>query len=107
MIFVLKPGVAQPKIDDFAQRLEERGFATFLSTGTEHTVVCLIGNTASIDMDAVVETNDIVEYGRRITEPYKAVNRNVHPADTMVKVGGVVFGQGMARGIPAFDEAVR
>jgi len=95
MIFVLKPGVAQSKIDDFAHRLEERGFATFLSTGTEHTVVCLIGNTATIDMDAVVETHDIVEYGRRVTEPYKAVNRHVHPADTMVKVGEVVFGQGM------------
>lgn len=82
-------------IANFTQRIEARGFKTFLSTGTEHTVVCLIGNTAIIDMEAVVQTNEIVEYGRRITEPYKAVNRTVHPEDTVVNAGGVPIGNGM------------
>jgi len=95
MIFVLKPGVSLQNIDNFTQRIEARGFKTFLSTGTEHTVVCLIGNTAIIDMEAVVQTNEIVEYGRRITEPYKAVNRTVHPEDTVVNAGGVPIGNGM------------
>ena len=75
MVFVLKPGVTKDNIDKFVQKIEERGFKTFLSTGTEHTVVCVIGNTATIDVDSVVQTNDIVEYGKRVTEPYKAVNR--------------------------------
>lgn len=95
MIFVLKPGVPQAKIERFQQKIESRGFKTFLSIGTEHTVVCLIGNTAVIDLDAVVQNNDIVEYGKRVTEPYKAVNRAVHPEDTMVNAGGVTIGEGM------------
>lgn len=95
MIFVLKPGALQAEIEQFQQSIESRGFKTFLSTGTEHTVVCLIGNTAVIDMDAVVQNNDIVEYGKRVTEPYKAVNRTVHPEDTMVNAGGVTIGEGM------------
>lgn len=95
MVFVLKPGVAKENIDQFVQKIEGRGFKTFLSTGTEHTVVCVIGNTATIDLDSVVQTNDIVEYGRRVTEPYKAVNRMVHPEDTVVNAGGVPIGQGM------------
>lgn len=95
MIFVLKPGVSPQDLDQFTQKIESRGFKTFLSTGTDHTVVCLIGNTATIDLDAVVQTNNIVEYGKRVTEPYKAVNRTVHPEDTVVNAGGVHFRKGM------------
>lgn len=94
MVFVLKPGVAQEKIASFIRNIEAQGFSTFISTGTEHTVVCLIGNTASIDVDAVVQTNEIVEYGKRVTEPYKAVNRTVHPEDTLITVRGVTIGEG-------------
>ncbi len=95
MIFVLKPGVPQEKIEQFQQKIESNGFKSFLSTGAGHTVVCLIGNTAAIDLDAVVQNNDIVGYGKRVTEPYKAVNRNVHPEDTMVNVSTVTIGEGM------------
>ncbi len=95
MVFVLKPGAAQQKIQQFVLKIESRGFKTFISTGTEHTVVCLIGNTSTIDMDSIVQTNDIVEYGKRVTEPYKAVNRTVHPEDTVVNAGGVSIGNGM------------
>ncbi len=94
MIFVLKPAVPHEQIYDLTRQMESRGFKTFLSTGTEHTVVCLIGNTAIIDIDSVVQNNDIIEYGRRVTEPYKAVNRTVHPEDTIVKAGGVSIGPG-------------
>jgi len=95
MVFVLKPGISEQKIDQFVRKIESQGFKTFLSTGTEHTVVCIIGNTATIDLDAVVQTNDIVEYGKRVTEPYKAVNRTAHPDDTLVNAGGIPFGKGM------------
>lgn len=95
MVFVLKPGVSGQKIEQFVSKIEAQGFKTFLSTGTEHTVVCVIGNTSSIDLNSVVETNDIVEYGKRVTEPYKAVNRAVHPEDTVINVGGASIGNGM------------
>jgi len=97
MVFVLKPGVPREKIDRFIRKIEADGFSTILSTGTEHTVVCLIGNTAKVDVDFIAQTNDIVEYGRRVTEPYKAVNRAVHPDDTLVRVGNVVIGEGFFR----------
>lgn len=94
MVFVLKKNAAQDKISEFVRKIESAGFSTFLSAGTEHTVVCLIGNTAKLDVDFLVQTNDIVEYGRRVTEPYKAVNRAAHPDDTLINVGGVTLGEG-------------
>ncbi len=94
MVFVLKKNATQENIGTFVEKVEATGCSTFLSTGTEHTVVCLIGNTAKIDVDFFVQTNDIVEYGRRVTETYKAVNRTVHPDDTLIKVGDVTIGEG-------------
>lgn len=94
MVFVLKRGASQEKIERFIKSIEAQGFSAFLSTGTEHTVVCLIGNTATIDIAHMVQANDIVEYGRRVTEPYKAVNRTVHPENTLIKVGKLTIGEG-------------
>ena len=94
MVFILKPNVPKEKIENFISNWEHKGFSTIYSVGTEHTAVCLIGNTAEIDLDHVVETTDIVDYGKRITEQYKAVNRTVHEDSTIISVGDVSIGEG-------------
>jgi 3-deoxy-7-phosphoheptulonate synthase len=94
MVFILKPNVPKEKIDKFVADWEQKGFSTIYSVGTEHTAVCLIGNTAEVDLDHVVNTNDIVDYGKRITEQYKAVNRTVHEDNTIINVGGASIGDG-------------
>jgi len=94
MVFILKPNIPKEKIDKFISDWEQKGFSTIFSVGTEHTAVCLIGNTAEIDLDHVVNTSDIVDYGKRITEQYKAVNRSVHEDNTIIKVGNASIGDG-------------
>jgi len=94
MVFILNPKVEQEKIDKFVREWEEKGFSTILSVGTEHTAVCLIGNTAIVDLDHVVQTNDIVNFGKRITERYKAVNRTIQEQGTSIKVGDLTIGEG-------------
>jgi 3-deoxy-7-phosphoheptulonate synthase len=94
MVFILKPNVPKEKIDLFISGWEQKGFSTIYSVGTEHTAVCLIGNTAEVDLDHVVNTSDIIDYGKRITEQYKAVNRNVHEDNTIINVGGASIGDG-------------
>ena len=92
MVFILKPDVSETVKNNFAASFEQQGFSTILSEGTEHTAVCLIGNTASLDLAHIVETTDIVAYGKRVTEQYKAVNRSIQPEDTIVTVGNAEFG---------------
>jgi 3-deoxy-7-phosphoheptulonate synthase len=94
MVFILNPNVEKDRIDKFIFEWEQKGFSTILSVGTEHTAVCLIGNTAEVDLDLVVQTTDIVSYGKRITEQYKAVNRTVHQDSTIIRVGDVSIGEG-------------
>lgn len=45
-------------------------------------------------MDTVVQTNDIIDFARRITEQYKAASRSVHMDNTIIDVGGVKIGEG-------------
>jgi len=92
MVFILKKGIPKEKIDAFIRDWEDKGFSTIWAPGTDHNAVCLIGNTAAVDMDAVVQTNAIVEYARRVTEQYKAASRTVHPEDTIIDVDGVKIG---------------
>jgi 3-deoxy-7-phosphoheptulonate synthase len=94
MVFILNTNVEQEKIEAFVRGWEQKGFSTILSVGTEHTAVCLIGNTANVDLDHVVQTSGIVSYGKRITEQYKAVNRTVHEDSTIIRIGGVSIGEG-------------
>jgi 3-deoxy-7-phosphoheptulonate synthase len=94
MVFILNPHVPKEKIDAFIAGWEQKGFSTIFSVGAEHTAVCLIGNTAEVDLDHVVQTNEIVSYGKRITEQYKLVNRTVREDNTIVRVGGVSIGEG-------------
>ncbi|MCL2759967.1 MAG: 3-deoxy-7-phosphoheptulonate synthase [Treponema sp.] len=94
MVFILKPNVPKEKIEKFIAEWEQKGFSTIHSVGTEHTAICLIGNTMAVDLDHVVQTNDIIDFGKRITEQFKAVNRTVHEDDTIVKVGDVSIGEG-------------
>lgn len=94
MVFILKKNVSQRQVEEFRKEWEEKGFSTLWAPGTDHDAVCLIGNTAAVDLDAVVQTTEIVSYGRRVTEQYKMASRTVHPEDTVISVGGVKIGGG-------------
>ena len=94
MVFILKPNVEKEKIEKFIADWEQKGFSTIYSEGTEHTAVCLIGNTAEVDLDHAVQTSEIIDFGKRITEQYKAVNRTVHEYGTIINVSSVSIGEG-------------
>ena len=94
MVFILKAGISEEAIQNFRKEFEDIGFDTIYAPGTEHTAVCLIGNTSKIDMDTIVATHPIVDYGKRVTETYKAAGRTVHPDDTVIKLNDISIGTG-------------
>lgn len=93
MILVLKPNPEQEKVDSLIKMFHEKGFSTHLSCGESHTVVGLIGDTARLPID-LISTIDIVESVTRVSEPFKAANRKMHPEDTVVAAGDVRIGEG-------------
>ena len=93
MIAVLKQGTDKQQIENLIEWFHSQGLRTNLSEGDEVTIIGLIGDTTKVDAD-LVESLDIVESVKRITEPFKRANRKFHPDPTVVDVGGVKFGAG-------------
>lgn len=93
MIIVLKSGVTEKQIKDFSEELSVHGVSVNTWRGTQSTVLGLIGDTASIDID-YVQAQNIVESVKRVQEPYKKANRKFHPDDTVIKIGDTQIGGG-------------
>ncbi|MBP3539016.1 MAG: 3-deoxy-7-phosphoheptulonate synthase [Oscillospiraceae bacterium] len=73
--------------------LKNQGLGVHISVGDYQTVLGLIGDTRSVDMD-LISSLGIVDSVTRVTEPFKCCNRKFHPDDTVVDVSGVKVGGG-------------
>ena len=85
MIAVLKQGASPERRDMLIDWLKRQGLDVHVSQGEFQTVLGLIGNTDSIDMD-MLRSLDIVDSVTRVSDPFKAVNRKFHPDDTVVEI---------------------
>lgn len=93
MIVILKSNPDRDQLERLILWLQERGIIIHTSIGKSHTILGLVGDTSSLDIDLIAAL-DIVEDVKRIQEPYKKANRKFHPDDTVVKVGDTQVGGG-------------
>ena len=93
MIVVLKHGVSEEKKAQLIAWLEALGLRIHISDGEFQTVLGLIGDTTTVDID-LVESLEIVDSVKRVTEPFKCCNRKFHPDDMVVEIGDVKVGGG-------------
>lgn len=91
MIAVLKQGVGDAQIENLSNWLKVQGLDVHISKGEMHTVVGLVGDTAKIDAE-LLESLEIVDSVKRISEPFKSANRKFHPDDSVIKVGDTSVG---------------
>lgn len=93
MIIILKRNPDQAKVDIFVEEFRKKGLDINYSKGETTTIIGLIGDTLSLDMD-LLRANEIVEDVKRITEPFKFANRKFHADDAQILVGEGAFGAG-------------
>ena len=91
MIAVLKQGTTDKQIENLARWLKQQGLDVHLSRGNVHTIVGLVGDTTKVDAE-LLESLEIVESVKRISEPFKSANRKFHPDDTVISVGNTTVG---------------
>ena len=91
MIIVMSPASSQEDLAGVEEKIKANGLTFHLSKGEDRTIVGVIGDKKKI---ANLEMNMMpgVEKTVRITEKYKLVSREFHPADTVVDVDGVKIG---------------
>ncbi|MGO5210665.1 3-deoxy-7-phosphoheptulonate synthase [Olsenella umbonata] len=94
MIAIVKDSATPEQLSHFVKWIEDRGFKTNVSKGENETIVGIIGDTTQID-PFLLESMDIIDQVRRVSEPFKKANRKFHPEDTVVDCGhGVLLGGG-------------
>ena len=85
MIVVLKDNPDQKQLDNLVSWLKSMGLDIHFSKGETATIMGLIGDTSTVDID-LINSLDIVDTVKRVQEPYKNVNRKFHPEDTVVEI---------------------
>ena len=93
MIAVLKHGTTPTQREQLVSWLKRMNVDVHISEGAEDTVLGLIGDTSRVDMDLLASL-DIVRSVKRVSEPYKQVNRKFHPLDSVIEVGNAKIGGG-------------
>ncbi len=94
MIVILKHGTNHEQAVEFSESLKRKyNVDIHMSTGTESTVLGLVGDTKAVDIDSI-SAFPIVEAVRRVQEPYKKANRKFHPDNTVIDVNGYKIGDG-------------
>lgn len=93
MIAVLKQGTTPEQTDHLIKWLKNMNLDVHVSHGQEVTVLGLVGDTSRVDID-LLKSLEIVETVKRVSEPFKQVNRKFHPNDSIITVGNAKIGGG-------------
>lgn len=91
MIAVMKHGVTEQQMGNLIDWFKEQGVNVSVTKGEFQTIIGLIGDTSKLDVD-LIESLDIVEAVKRVSDPFKKANRKFHPENSVVSVGNTSVG---------------
>jgi 3-deoxy-7-phosphoheptulonate synthase len=91
MVIVMQKHAQEAKVEKVVAELSRRGFDVHRSTGSDQTVLGVVGDVASLDQREF-ELFDGVQEVVRVSEPYKLSSRTFRPQNTVIKVNGCVIG---------------
>src|SRR5215212_9828308 len=91
MVIVMEKHTGEGNIERVMSELIARGFDVHRSTGSDQTVLGVVGHVDTID-PREFELFDGVQEVVRVSEPYKLTSRTFRPHKTIVKARGVEIG---------------
>lgn len=91
MIAVLKHGATAEQTAFLIDWLKNLGIQAHACPSNGATVLGLVGDVSRVDVQ-LLQSMEIVESVRYVSEPFKQVGRKFHPEDTVVTVGSAKFG---------------
>lgn len=91
MIAVMKHGVTEQQMESLIVWFKEQGVNVSVTKGEFQTIIGLIGDTSKLDVE-LIESLDIVEAVKRVSDPFKKANRKFHPENTIIPVGNTAVG---------------
>jgi len=92
MVVVMTREATEADIEGVAERVRAVGGEAFVSRGTVHTIIGLVGDTErfqAIPWKQLPGVDHVIQVGK----PYKMIARDLHPDSTIVKVGTTPVGR--------------
>jgi len=96
MIIVLKPGTPPEVAQELLDRIADKGLTPLHMPGAERVVLGALGDERVLS-ELHLESHPMVESVKPVLAPYKLVSREMHPHDTIVRIGKVAIGGGPFR----------
>jgi 3-deoxy-7-phosphoheptulonate synthase len=93
MIIVLKPGTPPEVTEELLTRIADKGLKPLHLPGAERVVLGALGDERVL-AELQLEGHPMVESVKPILAPYKLVGRELHPQDTIVRIGQAAIGGG-------------
>lgn len=93
MVIVVKNQANTDSLNSLMSYLNQRNMTVKQTVGENRTILGLIGDTVSLDVDELYAF-PVVESVRRIQEPYKLASRTFRRDDTVIDIGGYKIGGG-------------
>ena len=91
MLIVMRQDATQEQIDAVIRNVEERGCSARPIPGGERVSIGVLFNKGPIDPSGFLDMPGVKD-AIPVTRPYKLVSREVHPHDTVIRVGNVSIG---------------
>jgi len=93
MIAVLKQGTTPEQTEHLLNWLKHMNLDVHVSHGKEVTILGLVGDTSRVDIE-LLNSLEIVDTVKRVSEPFKQANRKFHPIDSVISCGDAKIGGG-------------
>ena len=91
MIIVLKPEASAEDAEELLDLISDKGLKPLHMPGAERVVLGALGDERVL-AELNLESHPMVESVKPILAPYKLVSRELHPHDTIVKIGSLAIG---------------
>ena len=91
MIIVLKPEATPDAAQELLGRISDKGLKPLHMPGAERVVLGALGDERVL-AELNLESHPMVESVKPVLAPYKLVSREMHPHDTIVKIGDMAVG---------------
>lgn len=93
MLIVMKKGATDESVQKVVSAAEKRGYTARPIPGGDRVSIGILYNKGSVDAGHFLGFDGVKEV-IPVTKPYKLVSREIKSEDTIIRVGGAVFGDG-------------
>ena len=91
MLVIMRQDSTEQQTDAVEEQIRRMGYTPLPVPGENRTAICVTGNKGPVEPAFLSQMPGVLEC-ITVTKPYKLVSREVHPEDTVVRVGNVEIG---------------